>query len=482
MENKLWKGRINKNTEKEAEEFTSSIEVDINLYSYDIEGTAAYAAGLCKIGIIKDSELKKIFSGLKKIKKKIEEGSIAVSEYEDIHSLMENELLKVIGDTAFKIHTGRSRNDQVVLDEKLLLKDIIISTINKLVSLQENILKIANNSLDIIIPAYTHLQGAQPVLFSHYMLSYFYKFDRDIDSLFYNFESCDSLPLGAAACTGSGYELDRELLKKLLKFKSSDPNSMDTVGNRDFIIDFLFACSKVMLHLSRFCEDLIIYNSREFSLIEIDESLCTGSSIMPQKKNPDILELIRGKSALVTGNLLQLMMLVKGLPSTYNRDLQEDKKILFNACKETLSSIDIFSKLIGNIKLKSPEIKESLKEGFLEATDIADYLVKRGESFRNAHNIVGKIIRYCIEKKITFRDLEMDKLKKYSSYFSDDVYDYANISASISHKKVDCGTEESKVIYRLNSAEKKIKDKKRKTKDLIKRIPSLEEIIGLFSR
>ncbi len=478
MDNKIWKGRIKKDMNKEVEKFTFSIDLDKNLYLYDIKGTAAHAAGLCKIGIITRDELKEIFYGLEKVKKNIEEDKIDILAYEDIHSLVENELGKITGNAAMKIHTGRSRNDQVILDEKLFIKDALINTLNNIVTLQNNILEIAKNTLDVIIPAYTHMQKAQPVLLSHYLMSYFYKFDRDAESFFHNFESSDYLPIGAAACTGSGYELDRKLIKKLLKFKNLDPNSMDTVGNRDFIIDFVFSCSRIMMHLSRFCEDLIIYNSSEFSFIEIEESFCSGSSIMPQKKNPDILELIRGKSSIVIGNLIQLMILLKGLPSTYNRDLQEDKKILFSAYNETISCVNIFSRLIKKIKFNKPEINDALKEGFLEAADIADYLVKKGESFRKAHNITGKIIRSCINKKITFKDMKLEELKKHSPYFDNDVYKYTDIYSCISNKKVDCGTAKKQVILHINSAEKKMKDTALKLKTLNKRIPSLEEITG----
>lgn len=476
MEDKIWKGRIKKDMDKSAEKFTSSIELDKNLYLYDIMGTAAYAAGLWKIGIITGDELKKILYGLEKVKKNIEKDRIDTVIYEDIHSLVENELGKEIGDVALKIHTGRSRNDQVILDEKLFLKEAMVDALGKIIVLQNNIINWAKNTLDIIIPAYTHMQKAQPVLFSHYLMSYFHKFNRDSESLFNNFELCDSLPMGAAACTGSGYNLDRKLLKKLLRFKNLDQNSMDTVGSRDFIIDFIFSCSKIMMHLSRFCEDLIIYNSIEFSFIEIEESFCSGSSIMPQKKNPDILELIRGKSSLVMGNLLQSMMLLKGLPSTYNSDLQEDKKILFDAYKETISSVSIFSKLIENIKLNKSKIDDALKEGFLEATDIADYLVRKGESFRKAHNITGRIIRFCIDKKISFKDMKLEELKEYSPYFESDVYGYADMHSCISNKKVDCGTARRQVILSISNAEKKIKTDTRKLEIVAGRIPSLEEI------
>ena len=477
MENKIWKGRIGKNTDEAVEKFTSSIDIDKNLYLYDLTGTAAHVIGLHRIGIITDMEFKEIISGLKKVKKSIEESNIDTGMYEDIHSLVENELSKTIGDAAMKIHTGRSRNDQVVLDEKLFIKDAIIDMLNKILALQKNIIKISQKVMDVIIPAYTHMQKAQPVLLSHYLMSYYQKFDRDKASFFSNFESCDFLPLGAAACTGSGYELDRKLLKNLLGFKYLDSNSMDTVGSRDFIIDFIYSCCKTMLHLSRFCEDLIIYNSSEFSFIEIDEAFCTGSSIMPQKKNPDVLELIRGKSSLVIGNLIQSMILLKGLSSTYNRDLQEDKKILFSAYRETASSVEIFSKLLEKIKFNTVKIKDSLKSSFLEATDIADYLVKKGESFRKAHNIVGKIVRSCINKKITFPDIKLEELKEYSPCFESDIYKYADIKSCISNKKVDCGTAKKQVILNIESGSKKIKSAEQELKSLTDRVPDFKKII-----
>jgi len=477
MENKIWKGRIAKNTDEAVDKFTSSINIDKELYLYDITGTAAHVMGLNKIGIITELELKKIIGGLKKVKKNIEIGQVDTAVYEDIHSLIENELGKIIGDTAMKIHTGRSRNDQVVLDEKLFIKDIIIDLLNKIITLQKNIIKIAVKSTDIIMPAYTHMQKAQPVLLSHYLLAYFQNFDRDKASFFYDFEGSDFLPLGAAACTGSGYNLDRKFLKIILNFKNLDSNSMDTVGNRDFIIDFIYSCCKTMMHLSRFCEDLIIYNTGEFAFIEIDESFCTGSSIMPQKKNPDILELIRGKSSLVAGNLLQSIILLKGLPSTYNRDLQEDKKILFDAYRETASSIEMFSKLLEKIKFNTVKIEDSLKDSFIEATDIADYLVKKGESFRKAHNIVGKIVKYCLDKKIKLTGLKLEKLKDYSSFFENDIYKYANIESCISNKKVDCGTAKKQVILNIESAVKKIKSSEQELKKLSGRIADFSKII-----
>ncbi|MDD5621651.1 MAG: argininosuccinate lyase [Actinomycetota bacterium] len=477
MENKIWKGRISKNTDEAVDKFTSSIDVDKDLYLYDITGTAAHVIGLNKIGIITESELKKILNGLKKIKSSIEAGQLDTGMYEDIHSLVENELGKIIGEAAMKIHTGRSRNDQVVLDERLFIKEAIIDLLNKIIALQKNIIEISLKSTDIIMPAYTHMQKAQPVLLSHYLMSFFQNFNRDKTGFLSNFEGSDSLPLGAAACAGSGYNLDRKFLKNILGFKYLDSNSMDTVGNRDFIIDFIYSCCKTMLHLSRFCEDLIIYNTGEFSFIEIDESFCTGSSIMPQKKNPDILELIRGKSSVVAGNLVQSIILLKGLPSTYNRDLQEDKKILFSAYQETSSSIEIFKKLLEKIKFNTEKIADSLNDSFLEATDIADYLVKKGESFRKAHNIAGKIVKYCIDKKIIFTDLKLDRLKGYSDCFEKDIYEYVNIKSCVSNKKTDCGTSKKQVIANIESSAKKIKSSELELKKLKERITDFNEVI-----
>jgi argininosuccinate lyase len=464
--NKIWEGRIDKATDSRVEDFTHSIGIDRSLYLHDITGTAAYVIGLEKMGILDMEELKKIITGLVQVKQGLENENIAARDYEDIHSLVENELYRLIGEPALKIHTGRSRNDQVVLDEKLFCKDIIVVLLEKVFQLLERLAAGAEEEIDTVFPAYTHLQKAQPVSLAHYLLSFFEKFSRDFCGLKYDFESCDEMPLGAAACAGSGYSIDRELLAGLLKFKKTADNSMDIVGSRDFIIDLVYTCSMIMLHLSRFCEDLIIYNSDEFSYIDIEESYCTGSSIMPQKKNPDILELIRGKSSIVIGNLVQLMILLKALPSTYNRDLQEDKKILFDAVGETAGSISMFAGILGKISFNKENIRKKLESGFPEATDMADYLVKKGESFRNSHNITGKIVRHCIENSKNIGDLSLQELKKYSPLFSDDIYNKLRIEACIEARDVDCGTSKKHIAARLE-----------KIKDLLN---SYEKDIGSF--
>ena len=474
---KIWSGRISGSTDDSADKFTFSLETDISLYIYDIMGTIAYAAGLKKIGLISGSELSDILDGLIKVKNGIEKNKFHKNSYEDVHSLIEYELKNEIGDIAGKIHTGRSRNDQVVLDEKLYLKNAIIRILEALTELELSILELARKNIDIIFPAYTHLQKAQPVLFSHYILSFFEKFLRDINKLIYNFKECDFMPLGSGACTGSGYDIDRNFLCKILKFKNSGINSMDEVSSRDYLQDFVYSLSCIMLHLSRFCEDLIIYNTSEFSLIEIADEFCTGSSIMPQKKNPDILELIRGKSSLVAGNLIQFEMMQKGLPSTYNRDLQEDKGIIFNAFRETVSSVVIFKELIKNIKLNKKKIALNMKSGFLEATDIADYLVRKGETFRNAHNITGKIVRYCIEKGINLYDLDLKILREYCLLFSEDFFESISLNSCVDAKKTNCGTNSNNVKNNLIFSIQRTDNIKKEIKRLKSQVPDFKKLI-----
>ncbi|MCL6086881.1 MAG: argininosuccinate lyase [Actinobacteria bacterium] len=477
--NKIWSGRVGSNTDNLADKFTFSLKTDVKLYVYDIIGTIAYAAGLKKIGIISKSELIQIIDGLIKIKNNIEAGRYPENDYnyEDIHSLIEFELKNEIGEAAGKIHTGRSRNDQIVLDEKLYLKDAVIQILKSLAELQSGILEFAQKNITVIFPAYTHLQKAQPVLFSHYLLSFFEKFSRDINKLFNNFNESDLMPLGSGACTGSGYAIDRKYLSKLLKFKGTACNSMDEVSNRDYFQDFIYNLSCVMLHLSRFCEDLIIYNSNEFSYIEIADEFCTGSSIMPQKKNPDILELIRGKSSIVAGNLVQFEVMQKGLPTTYNRDFQEDKGIVFNAFNETLSSVIIFKELLKNIKLNEDKINKSMERGFTEATDIADYLAKKGETFRNSHNITGKIIRFCIENDISLKDLDLKTLKNHSQYFDSDFFEKISLGSCINAKITDCGTNSKSVNNNLKTAFLRMQDIQKEIEKLKSRVPDINSLM-----
>ncbi len=469
---KIWKGRIQKNTDRLVEGYTNSLDLDKKLYLYDIMGSMAYLGGLKSIGIVDKVTSDKILDGLEKVKYYIETHS--VSGYEDIHSLVENKLIEYAGPEAKKIHTGRSRNDQVVVDERMYAKDASYTLVTNLVKLQKSLVDLAQKEKDCIIAAYTHLQIAQPVLAAHYLLSFFEKFSRDIEGFSNCFNASDSLPLGAAACTGSGFALDRELMASLLKFSKQDPNSMDTVSNRDFILDIIYCCSKTMLHLSQISEDFVVYSSHEFSLIEIDEAFCTGSSIMPQKKNPDLLELTRARSAVVAGNLTQALMLLKGLPSTYNRDLQEDKEILFSAVERTCSSIAVFTRLLENIKFKP--LGERIKGTFIQATDVADYLVKKGASFRDSHNIVGKLVGHCIQNNKDLNELSLKELKEFSPYFDKYYYDSIDIGNCIDSKKVDCGTSRKSVLKNLARAQEKLEGWKDEAEKLKEKIPQYEKL------
>jgi argininosuccinate lyase len=477
---KIWKGMIEKDTDSAAEKFTSSILTDKKLYVQDITGTAVYALGLKSIGIITSAELVTILKGLKTVKSLIEKGKIDFTNYEDIHSLVEYELLKIAGEPAAKIHTGRSRNDQIITDELLYMKESIADAATKTIKLLKIISEKAHSCKHFIMPAYTHLQKAQPVLVSHYLLSFFEKFSRAAGRLFENFEACDCLPLGSAACTGSGYKIDTELIKKVLKFGKTASNSMDVVAGREYIIEYLFALSMLMINLSRFCEDLIIFNTGEFSFIEIDDAFCTGSSIMPQKKNPDILELIRGKSAVVIGNLFSVMALFKGLPSTYNSDIQEDKKLLFNAESQTKDCMDIFGRLLANTAFKEDILLQSVKSGFLEATDAADYLVRKGESFRNAHHIIGRIVRHCLDNGLGLGELKITQLQQYSKYFDKDFYRAIEMQSCINAKTAAGGTSRKNVDGKLKESLKVIDAFETRLKSIYERIPDFELIISEY--
>ncbi|MGM0365956.1 MAG: argininosuccinate lyase [Actinomycetota bacterium] len=469
---KIWKGRIQKDTDKLVEDFTSSLGIDRKLYLYDIMGSMAHLAGLKSIGIVGQDTFKKLAEGLEKVKHYVETGKL--SGYEDIHSLVEKKLIDFVGEEGKKIHTGRSRNDQVATDERMYAKEAVYSLIEELINLQENMIGLAQRQKDCIIAAYTHMQMAQPVLVAHYLLSYFEKFSRDMDGLFNCFDSADSLPLGAAACTGSGYPLNRDLVASLLKFSKKDANSMDSVSSRDFMLDIIYCCSKLMLHLSQISEDLIIYATHQFSQVEIDDAFCTGSSIMPQKKNPDLLELIRGKSAVVTGNLTQMITLLKGLPSTYNRDLQEDKRILFSAVDQTFACVEVFGRLLEKIEFKPVDKKAA--GTFIQATDIADYLVKKGESFRNSHNTVGRLVGYCIQNRKDLEDLSLEELKEFSKYFGKDYYSSISLDSCIDSKVVDCGTSRQSVKLNLGKAEERIKGWKLEAGKLKEKIPDYEKL------
>ena len=459
MSKKLWGGRFTKSTNKNVEEFTSSIDVDKKLYKKDIDASIAHVKMLKKQKIIKSSDAAKIIKALSQIKLQIDKGSFLYDEsLEDIHMNIENSLIKKIGNIGKKIHTARSRNDQVVTDLRLYTKDNIKLLNGLLKNLIKALLKISEKNIKVIIPFYTHLQKAQPILASHFLNSYVEMFLRDISRLKHTYEIADVSPLGSCAGAGTSFNIDRKLTAKLLGFKEISRNSLDSVSDRDFVADTIYSCSMLMMHFSRFCEDLIIWNSSEFGFIKIGDSFTTGSSIMPQKKNPDILELIRGKCSSVYGNLNNILVNLKGLPSSYNRDLQEDKEPLFSAFKTTMECTSIFTETIKSIAFDANKIKSSIDSGFMTATDIADYLVKKGIPFRDAHKITGKVVLYCESNNQILSDLKIEELKKFSKKIEIDIFKFITNEYSLESKKSFGGT--STVVVKKSIAKyKKIIDK-----------------------
>jgi len=451
---KPWGGRFSEGTDEEVEAFTTSLHFDRRLYQYDIEGSIAHARMLAKQGIIPKSEARAIIAGLKDIC-----GDIAAGEFffnpddEDIHMAIEKALILRVGEVGGKLHTGRSRNDQVALDTRLYLRAQSDDLIKLVRNLQLALVEQAKKEMGVIIPGYTHMQKAQPVLLSHYLLSFWEMFDRDLARLNDCRRRVNVMPLGAAALAGTGLPVDRQCVARILKFPRVTQNSMDTVSDRDFVAEFIFVASLLMMHLSRFCEDLVLWSTDEFGYIEIADSFTTGSSIMPQKKNPDVAELIRGKTGRVYGDLVAVLTLLKGLPMTYNRDLQEDKEALFDAVDTTKASLRIFTMMIGHIAFKRERMECGAEGGFSTATDIAEYLVRMGTPFREAHGIVGRIVAYCIKNKKVLTELTMKEFLDFYSGFDEDVFKYLTVKQSVGARKERGGTAEETVRARIAEIE-----------------------------
>ncbi|MEE9542807.1 MAG: argininosuccinate lyase [Thermodesulfobacteriota bacterium] len=447
---KLWAGRFTGKTNALVDAFNSSLGFDFKLAPHDIKGSAAHARVLEKAGVLTASETKKIIGGLKKITKELTTGELDFSSgAEDIHMLIEERLTELIGPLGGKLHTGRSRNDQVALDIKLYLLDEIASILDLLDELQAAFISLAEANIDAIMPGYTHLQRAQPVLFSHHILAYFEMIARDIE----RFEDClkrtDEMPLGAGALAGSPYKLDRKFAARLLGFSSVTKNSMDSVSDRDSLIEFTSSAAICMTHLSRLAEELIIWNSSEFGFIEFSDSFSTGSSIMPQKKNPDVAELIRGKTGRVYGNLTTLLTMMKGLPLAYNKDMQEDKEPLFDTVETLKTVLGVLSPMLGKMKVNHKAMLRATKEGFLTATDAADYLVGKGTPFRESHETVGKVVKHCIKKGLTLEDLSVKDWQGFSDLFSNDIKKVVTVTSSIKSRRVYGGTAPAEVRKRL---------------------------------
>ncbi|MBU4561328.1 argininosuccinate lyase [bacterium] len=431
---------------KKVEEFLESISFDKRLYKYDIQGSIAHTKMLAKCKIIADSEGKKIVNALKDIEKEIKSGELKIDpSLEDIHTHIEKRLIEKIGDVGAKLHTARSRNDQVALDTRLFLRDEIKEIAELIRSLQKSILKMAEKNIDTVMPGYTHLQHAQPILFSHWIMAYFFMLDRDWERFLNTFDRVNVSPLGAAALAGTSHAIDREYTARLLGFSKVAPSSMDAVSDRDFIIEFLANASLIMMHLSRLSEELILFSSKEFGFIELSDDFTTGSSIMPQKRNPDVCELIRGKTGRVYGNLMSLLTTMKSLPLAYNRDMQEDKVPLFDTVDTLKGSLTIYAQMLDAIKINTKRMLASLEGDFSMATDLADYLVKKGMPFRKAYQAVSKLVKETIKKKKTLTDLTLKEFKTYSKLFSRDVFDTIKVEAGIAARKSSGGTAKESV-------------------------------------
>ena len=420
----LWGGRFTKETDKLVYNFNASISFDKRFYEQDIRGSIAHVTMLAKQGILTEKEKEEIIEGLESIQRDVENGTLTITdEYEDIHSFVEANLIDRIGDAGKKLHTGRSRNDQVALDMKLYTRDEVTALDGLLKELLETLLTLMKKHMETYMPGFTHLQKAQPITLAHHMGAYFEMFKRDRQRMKDIYRRMNLCPLGSGALAGTTYPLDREYTAELLGFDGPTLNSMDSVSDRDYLIELLSAMSTVMMHLSRFSEEVIIWNSNEYNFVEIDDAYSTGSSIMPQKKNPDIAELVRGKAGRVYGALMSLLTTMKGIPLAYNKDMQEDKELVFDAIDTTKGCLALFTGMLKTIKFNKSRMEESAKNGFTNATDAADYLVNHGVPFRDAHGIVGRLVLYCLEKKIALDDMSLEEFKAISPVFEEDIYE-----------------------------------------------------------
>lgn len=428
----LWGGRFTKETDQLVYNFNASLGFDKKLYKQDIQGSMAHVKMLAKQGILTEQEKDEILKGLTEILQDIEEKKLEFSpEYEDIHSFVEANLIKRTGDVGKKLHTGRSRNDQVALDMKLYVRDEIQETDMLLKELLETLLKLMEDNLHTYMPGFTHLQKAQPITAAHHFGAYFEMFKRDRLRMKDIRKRMNYCPLGAGALAGTTYPLDREYTAELLGFDGPTLNSMDSVSDRDYLIEMLSAMSTVMMHLSRFCEEVIIWNSNEYQFVEIDDAYSTGSSIMPQKKNPDIAELVRGKTGRVYGALMSLLTTMKGIPLAYNKDMQEDKELVFDAIDTTKGCLALFTGMLRTMRFRKQRMEDSAKNGFTNATDAADYLVNHGVPFRDAHGIVGQLVLYCIDKNIALDDMSLEEYKAISPVFEEDIYEAISMKTCV---------------------------------------------------
>ncbi|UAL51309.1 argininosuccinate lyase [Bacillus sp. CMF21] len=451
---KLWGGRFQKTPEKWVDEFGASISFDKELVLEDLQGSLAHVHMLGQCGIIEPAEAEQIKTGLLLLKEKAENGELQFSvDYEDIHLNIEKLLIDEIGPVGGKLHTGRSRNDQVATDMHLYLKNHVKEITQLINEFQQTLLEKAKENVETILPGYTHLQRAQPISFAHHLLAYFWMLERDKQRFDESLKRINISPLGCGALAGTTFPIDRYLTAELLEFEGIYENSLDGVSDRDFIIEFLSNSSLMMMHLSRLCEELILWCSQEFQFVELDDTYATGSSMMPQKKNPDMAELIRGKTGRVYGHLFALLTTLKGLPLAYNKDMQEDKEGMFDTVRTVEGSLQIFIGMIGTLKVKKEKMKKATTEDFSNATELADYLAKKGMPFREAHEVVGKLVYTCIEKGIYLKDLSLEEYQDASSLFSSDIFETIDPYTAVAKRISDGGTGFSKVNEAIAKAE-----------------------------
>ena len=443
---KLWGGRFTKATDKSVEEFNASIQFDCRMYAEDICGSIAHATMLERQGIISAADKDAIVAGLKAIYEQIEQGEFEFSvELEDIHMNIEKRLTDAIGEAGKRLHTGRSRNDQVALDTHMYVRREIAAIAKLIIQLQESIVKAAEKYGDVIMPGYTHLQRAQPILFSHHLMAYFSMLSRDFAHLKYAWDMADMMPLGAGALAGTTYPLDQPFVARTLHFGKIYDNSLDAVSDRDYIIAFLEFAAQLMMHLSRLSEEFILWSSSEFKFIELDDSHCTGSSIMPQKKNPDICELVRGKTGRFYGHLMGVLTMMKGIPMAYDKDMQEDKEGLFDAVDNLNFALTIYAAMIDKMTVNGQHMRDVLESDFSNATDMADYLAKKGLPFREAHAVVGKAVHYCIEQGKVLQQLTLDELQSMSPLFAEDIHHFLDIETCVNQRNTYNGTSPASV-------------------------------------
>ena len=457
---KLWGGRFKSGVNELVNTFNASISIDSRMYKEDIIGSLAHVKMLGRQGIISSKDSEKIVNGLNEILKRIENGVIDIDNAsEDIHSFIESTLTYYIGDEGKKLHTGRSRNDQVALDTKLYVKKYLIVVANQVLNLQTVILNKAKENINTIMPGYTHMQKAQPITFAHHIMAYAEMLKRDYGRLVDCYDRMNEMPLGSGALATSTYPIDRNFVSNELGFNNPTINSIDSVSDRDYAIEALSALSLIMMHLSRFSEEVILWCTGEFNFVELDDAYSTGSSIMPQKKNPDVAELVRGKTGRVYGDLMTLLTVMKGIPLAYNKDMQEDKESLFDGLDTVLLSIQTFTGMLDTMKIKKDVMNKAASGGFTNATDVADYLVKKGEAFRNAHEIVGKIVLYCIDENKAIDDLSLDEFKSFSPFFEEDVYKAIDLITCVEERSVMGGPSSSSVQSQISLLENFISEK-----------------------